>query len=56
MVTKAKLSFFAPPIHKKFSPVPVLRIWNNFSLCKEEWFVYEFRDGIATFVAYSLNS
>lgn len=56
MVTKAKLSFFAPPIHKQFLPVPVLRIWNDFSPCKEEWFIYEFRDGIATFVAYSLNS
>lgn len=56
MVTNAKLYFLAPPMHVYWCPTPVFTVWNEFSIYKDKWFVYDFSDGIATIVTYSLNS
>ena len=55
MVTRAKF-IYARKIHKHFAPIPVLEIWNDFSPKKERCLIYKFHNGIATLVAYSVNS
>lgn len=55
MVTRAKF-IYARKIHKHFAPIPVLEIWNDFYPKKERCLIYKFHNGIATLVAYSVNS